>query len=365
MNGNNGMSNTMELSEAKRALLEKYLRGELPPATKPVDTIPQRPQGDTAPPLSFGQQQMWLLTQLIPDIPVYNEGVTIHLPSPLDVAALEQSLNEVVRRHEAWRTSFPLVNGLPVQLIHPPSTLRLPVVDLRHLPETEREPEALRLATEDVCRLFDLANGPLLRTTLIRLGDEEYRLFLTLHHIIFDGVALYQVFLPELYTLYEAFLTGRPSPLPALPIRYADYAYCQRERLQGDMLSSQLEYWKRQLADAPAALDLPTDWPRPPAQTYRGSMRPFELSKHLTDALKALSQREGVTLYMTLVAAFNTLLYRYTGQDDLLIGTATAGRNRPEVQKLMGFFLNTLVLRTNLCGNPRFRELLRRVQEVT
>lgn len=363
MNGCNVVLHTTELSETKRALLEKYLRGDLPQTATDTDTIPRRSSGSPAP-LSFGQQQVWLLAQLIPDIPVYNECVTIHLSGPLNIDVLEQSFNEIIRRYEVWRTSFPTVDGQPVQLIHPSLTLMLPVVDLRHLPEAEREIEALRLATEDARPLFDLAQGPLLRAMLIRLGDEEHCLFLTLHHIIFDGVALYQVFLPELRALYDAFLTDQPSPLPELPIQYADYAHWQREWVAGDMLASQVAFWKKQLEGAPTALELPTDRPRPPIQTYRGSMRPFALSKHLTDALKAMSSREGVTLYMTLAAAFNTLLYRYTGQDDLLIGTATAGRKRPEVQRLMGFFLNTLMLRTNLSGNPTFRELLAQVREV-
>jgi len=301
----------------------------------------------------------------MPETPVYTECVTIHLPGPLDVAALEQSYNEILRRHEAWRTSFPVVDGQPVQMIHPAPTVTLPVVDLQHLPEAEREAEAHRLAAEEVQRPFDLANGPLQRATLMRLSDVDHRLFLTLHHIIFDGYALYQVFLPELRTLYEAFSTGQPSPLPELPIQYADFAVWQRDWLQGEMFADQLAYWKKQLAGAPAILELPTDHPRPPVPTYRGSMHPFALSKGLTDALKDLSHREGVTLYITLVAAFQTLLHRYTDQDDLLIGTGIADRKRPEIQGLMGFFLNILVLRTDMSENPTFRELLKRVREVT
>lgn len=357
------MPSITHLSETRRALLEKYLRSKL--AQTPENEGVIRPNESEGPiPLSFGQQQMWLLNQLTPHIPVYNECVTIHLPGPLDVDILEQSFNEIIYRHEAWRTSFPLVDGLPVQVIHSPSLIKLPVRDLRHLPKAEREAEALRLATEDAGILFNLAEGPLLRPLLIHLGDEEHRLFLTLHHIIFDGVAIYQVFLPELRALYEAFLAGQPSPLPPLPIRYSDYAAWQVKQLHSDAFADHLAYWKQQLTGTPAVLALPTDRPRLPVQSYRGSMRPFALTKRLTDALKAVSQREGVTFYMTLVAAFNTLLYRYTGQEDLLIGTATAGRNRPELQKLLGYFLNTLVLRADLSGNPTFRELLGRVREV-
>ncbi|HEY7350649.1 MAG TPA: amino acid adenylation domain-containing protein [Ktedonobacterales bacterium] len=358
------MSDTSNLSEAKRALLDKLMRGNLPQATTGIPAISRRTQTGFAP-LSFGQQQLWLLAQMMPDIPVYNECVTIHLPGPLDVATLEQSFNEFIKRHEAWRTSFPLVDGQPVQMVHPPSTVRLPLVDLRRLPEAEREAEALRLATEDARILFDLAQGPLLRALFIQLADEEHRLFLTMHHIIFDGVAIYQVFLPELRALYEAFLAGQPSPLPPLEIEYTDYAAWQREWLPKEKFDDQLVYWKKQLEGAPATLELPFDRPRPPAQTYAGSMRPFAIGKPLTDALKALSRQEGVTFYILLAAAFNTLLYRYTAQDDMVIGTATGGRKRPEVERMIGFFLNTLVLRTNLSGAPTFRELLMRVREVT
>src|SRR2546421_5994071 len=202
MKGSDVMPNPIELSEAKRALLEKYLRGDLPQITKRVDAIPQRARGSDVP-LSFGQQQMWLLSQLIPDTPVYNEGITVYLPGPLDLVALERSLNEIIRRHESWRTSFPVVDGQPVQVIHSSLTIPLPLIDLRRLPRDERDAGALRLATEDVKRPFDLVQGPLVRALLMRLDEEEHRLYLTLHHIIFDGASVYQVFLPELYALYE------------------------------------------------------------------------------------------------------------------------------------------------------------------
>lgn len=357
------MPESTELSEARRALLAKLLRGSTPP-----DDVPTRPitrQSAQGPaPLSFGQQQIWLLSQLIPDVPVYNECVTLHLPGQLNVAVFEQSFAEILRRHAAWRTSFPLVAGLPVQRIHPPTPLRLPVTDLCHLPAAARMAQALRLATADSQTLFDLAQGPLLRARLIKLGEHAHALFLTIHHIIFDGVAIYQILLPELSAIYEAFLAGRPSPLPALPIQYTDYACWQREQAQGEAFSTHLAYWKEQLANLPATLELPTDRPRPPVSTYRGSMRPFALSRELTEALKTLSRQQGVTLYTTLAAAFHTLLYRYTGQEDLVIGTASAGRNRPELQTLMGYFLNTLVLRSDLSGNPMFCELLHRVRAV-
>ena len=357
------MPDLTELSEAKRALLEKLLRGSRPAESTPAQSI-TRYSADEDAPLSFGQQQIWLLAQLMPDVPVYNECVTLHLPGPLDVAVFERSFTEILDRHAAWRTSFPLVDGLPVQRIQPSIPVKFPLTDLCHLPETEREAEALRLATEDARKLFDMEHGPLLHARLVRLSESEHLLFLTIHHIIFDGVAIYQGLLPELYAVYTAFLAGKPSPLPTLPLRYTDYAHWQREQARGEAFDAHLAYWKEQLANVPATLELPGDRPRPPVSTYRGSMRPFALSKELTEALKTLSRQEGVTLYTTLAAAFKTLLYRYSGQEDLLIGTASAGRNRPEFQTLMGYFLNTLVLRTDLSGNPTFRELLLRVRAV-
>src|SRR6266568_7973760 len=360
------MSNKTELSAAKRALLERYMRGDIPRAQNVGAIIPRRARG-SAIPLSFAQQQMWLLGQLIPATPVYNEAVTVHLPGQLDVAALEQSLNEIIRRHEAWRTTFKVVDGQPVQVIHPSLTLQLPLVDLRHFSAQEREAEALRLATADAKQPFDLVKGPLLRAMLVRLDEAEQRLYITLHHIIFDGSSVYQVFLPELCALYEAFSTGQPFPpfpLPDLPVQYADFAAWQREWLQENALADQMAYWKTQLKDAPAILELPTDRPRPQVSSYQGAVTSFMLPKQLADALKELSRREDVTLYVVLLAAFNTLLYRYTGQEDMLIGTVTAGRQQVEVEQLLGMFINTLVLRTDLAGDPDFCALLKQVQEV-
>ena len=357
------MANTPQLSEARRALLEKYLRGERAQATS-VGTIPLRSPSDSIP-LSFGQQQLWLLAHLIPEIPVYNESVTARLPGTLDIAALERSFNELIQRHEAWRTSFSLVDGQPVQVIHPSLIFKLPVVDLQHLAESDRETEALHLATEEALRPFDLTQVPLLRATLVRLNDTDHRLFIALHHIIFDGFTVYQVFLQELRALYEALTSGQPSTLSPLNIQYADYSAWQRNWMQGEKLTDQLAYWKQQLAGAPTTLELPTDHPRPAVLTYRGSIQSFSLSRHLTDELKAFSRHEGCTLYVTLLAAFSILLYRYTSQEDILIGTATAGRNQPELQKLLGIFINTLVMRADLTGNPGIRELLARLREMT
>jgi amino acid adenylation domain-containing protein len=315
-------------------------------------------------PLSWNQQQLWFIAQLEPDSPVYNEPYTIGFTGAIDVAALEKALNEIVRRHEILRTRFITVDGEPIQKIEPPSGLNLTVVDLRQLPQEEREAEALRLATWEAKQRFDLTTGPLLRATLMQLGSLEYRLFLTFHHIVIDGVSLYSVFVPELAALYKAFSCGQPSPLTELSVQYADFAVWQRHWFTGEILENLLDYWKQQLADLPV-LQLPLDRPYSAKQTFRGASKYWTLSKSLTEALKNLSRQEGVTLYMTLLAAFKTLLYRYSGQEDIVVGTVSAGRNRLETEGVIGFFINTLVLRTDLSDCPSFRELLLRVREVT
>ncbi|MDF0552096.1 non-ribosomal peptide synthetase [Kamptonema sp. UHCC 0994] len=315
-------------------------------------------------PLSFSQQQLWFLCQLAPDTPFYNEPITIRLPGSVNIAALERSISEIVKRHEILRTTFGIANGQPVMMIQDAFNFALPVVNLEELPEIERESEALRLATLEAKQPFDLTQGPLLRGTLIQLGETDYRLFLTIHHIIIDAVSLYSVLLKELAELYTAFALGLPSPLPEIPIQFADFAYWQRQWLQGEVLENQLRYWKQQLADLPT-LQLPTDRARSLVQTFRGARQCLELPLSLTEMLKDLSRREGVTLFMTLMAAFQTLLYRYTGQTDIPVGTAANIRNQQELEGMIGYFLNTLVMRSDLSGNPSFKELLVRVREVT
>ncbi len=314
-------------------------------------------------PLSFAQQRLWFLDHLEPDSPLYNIGTAVRLTGPLDVMALKASLNEIVRRHEVLRTVFLTVDGKPAQLIRPELTLPLPVVDLRGRPAAEREAEALLRATEDVRHGFDLSRGPLIRASLLRLDEEEHIALLTMHHIVSDGWSA-GVLIREVAALYDAFSKGRPSPLPELPIQYVDYAHWQRQWLRGEVLESQLAYWKQQLKGPPPRLELPADRPRPAVQTSRGALQWFELPWDLFEKLLALSQQENGTLFMTLLAAFQALLYRYTEQEDISIGTPIAGRNRPEIEGLIGFFVNTLVLRTDLTGSPSFRELLRRVREV-
>lgn len=315
-------------------------------------------------PLSFAQQRLWFLDQLEPTGSAYNIHKTLRLKGALDVAALTQSFSEIVRRHEALRTTFTTVEGQPAQLIHPAGELSLPTTDLRDWPVEEREAEAKRLHIEQAHRPFDLSRGPLIRIALVRLGEEEHLLLLTLHHIISDGWSTGVLF-RELAALYEAHTGGQSSQLAPLPLQYADFAVWQRQGLQGEALDKQLAYWKQQLGGSLPMLELPTDRPRPPVQDSRGAQQSMTLPKNLSEALKALSQREGVTLFMTLLAAFQLLLHRYSGQDDILVGTPMAGRNRLETESLIGFFISTLVMRTDLSGNPSFRELLSRVRKMT
>jgi amino acid adenylation domain-containing protein len=313
-------------------------------------------------PLSFPQQLMWLLDRLQPGNAYYNDPVTLRFGGPINIPALENALNEIIKRHEVWRTTFSTVDGLPVQVIQSALTLMLPVIDLQGLPESEREAEALRLATEELRQPFDLNAGLLLRASLIRLSEMDHRLHLTLHHIIYDGFSLNYVFLPELESLYKAFCAGQPSPLPELPLQYADYAVWQRQWLTAEVLEPHLTYWKQQLAGLPA-LQLPTDRPRPAIASFEGAREAIILSASLTERLKALSRESGVTLFMTLLAAFKTLMFRYAGQEDIPVGIVSAGSNRPELNSLLGFFVNFLVVRSDLSGNPSFKELLLRVRD--
>ena len=313
--------------------------------------------------LSYSQRRLWFLDQLDPGGAAYNIPTAVRLRGALGVSTFERSLNEIVRRHETLRTTFTTVEGRPVQVIAPSLVLPLAVEDLTGLSEDEREAEVMRLAAVGAQRPFDLTRGPLLRACVLRLGETEHVVLLTMHHIICDGWSM-GVFIRELAAVYEAFVAGKPSPLPNLPIQYADYAEWEREHLQGGLAERQLDYWKRQLGGELPVLQLDTDRPRPSMQTSRGARHHVSLPPSLAESLKRLSRREGATLYMILLAAFQTLMHRYTGQDDLTTGSSIAGRNREETLGLIGFFLNTLVLRADLSGDPSFRELLKRVREV-
>jgi hypothetical protein len=328
-------------------------RGSQAEAPKPLARGPQLP-------LSFAQERLWFIEQLEPNSPVHNIPAVFHLTGSLNVAVLEQSLNEIVRRHEVLRSSFAAIVGQPIQVMAPVLSLSLPVVDLREHPETGQRAETL--ITEEIQRPFHLSQGPLLRLLLLRLTEDDHLFVLVTHHLVFDGLST-SILLHELSSLYEAYSAGRASLLPELPIQYADFAQWQREWLRKDVLEEHLAYWKRQLAGVPK-LQMPTDRPRPRVQTVGSARHYFVLSKPLSAELKSLSNRHGVTLFMTFFAAYQTLLHRYTGQNDIVIGSPVAGRDRSELEGLIGFFFNMLVLRTDLSGNPTFRELLVRVREV-
>jgi amino acid adenylation domain-containing protein len=314
-------------------------------------------------PLSFAQQRLWFLDQLEPDSAFYNISTALRLRGPLNHAALEQSINEIVRRHEVLRTTFASLEGRPYQMIAPNLSVQPAFRDLRDLSESKREMEARRLIEEESRRPFDLSRGPLLRTTLLRIGSDEHLALLTMHHIVSDGWSR-AVFIGEMAALYQAFSSGTPSPLPELKIQYADYAVWQRDWLQGEVLERQLEYWRERLAGA-KLLELPTDKPRPPLQSFNGAMHPFVLSEELTRRLKAAARQENATLFMVLLAAFQVLLARYSGQEDVVVGTPIANRTQVETEDLIGFFVNMLALRTEVRADLCFAELLRRVREMT
>lgn len=315
-------------------------------------------------PVSYAQERLWFVDQLQPDSAVYNLPAAVRMTGNLNIGALEQALSEMVSRHEVLRTTFTSVSGEPMQVIHDATRVELPVIDLEILPERDREPEVDRLAAEEAKRPFDLGRGPLMRVSLLRLSEREHVVLLTIHHIISDGWSM-GLLVREVEALYEAYSRGEQSPLPSLPIQYADYAAWQRELLQGEALESQLNYWSEQLRGAPPVLELPMDHARSGVQTFRGGREQLTLSKELSDSLKQLSRREGVTVFMTLLASFKVLLSYHSGQEDIVVGTDIANRNRSETEGLIGFFVNQLVLRTDLSNDPSFRELLRRVREVT
>jgi amino acid adenylation domain-containing protein len=353
------------LSPAKRELLARRLK-EKEQKGQGQRSIPRRSRTDaeTHAPLSFDQERHWFIDQLETSHAVNNapDGVLLH--GRLNVPALEQALSEIMRRHEILRTSFQQSNGSPVQVVAPARPFKLPFIDLSGLAEAAQQKYLRLLAQAEESKRFELTQGPLLRASLQRLNDDTHVLLLTAHHIICDTWSM-DVLNQELGALYQAYARGERSPLEELPIQFGDFAAWQRQRLQGEFLEQLLNYWKRQLADAPAVLDLPTDKPRPAVQNYRGGTESIELPDATLQALQRLSREAGATLFMTLLAAFKVLLSRYTGTHDIIVGTPIGGRNQLETEPLIGLFVNTLVMRTDLSGNPTFRELLGRVSEVT
>jgi len=347
-----------ELRERKPEILALF--GKAQTATAPT-SIPLVPVlRDDRLPLSFAQQRIWFLHQLDSQTPFFNESFQFQITGALDVNALEQSVNEIIRRHEALRTSFFTVDGYAVQRVMPTLKISIPLLDLQGLKEAEIQ----QIVTQEVSRPFNLDTLPLLRVTLVRRGLETHLLILVIHHIIIDGWSI-RLFMKELSAFYQAFTTGSPNRLPELTIQYADFAVWQRKWLTEAWQQQQLNYWKQQLAGIPPLLELPTDRPRPSIQTFRGSNQYFQLNQELTQKLKTLSQQSGATLFMTLLTAFAALLSRYTSQEDIVIGSLIANRNHSEIESLIGFFINALALRIQLQDNLTFVELLEQVRKTT
>jgi len=349
-----------ELSSAKRALIEQWRRGQ--PANNSegsVRGIPRRPDPASAP-LSFGQRQLWFFNQIKPKSALYNIPIPLRLLGNLNTDALQSAFDTIVCRHEILRSHF-LGDPNPVQLLAPPTAVKMHVLDLRELPAVAREAEAKRLVEDEVQRPFNLEKDLMIRSLLLRTGDQEWILVIVMHHLASD-IWSWRVVCRELKELYEASLLQRPVSLPNLPIQYADFAAWQQKFFSPKNIETHLAYWRQKLARAPGVLNLPFDHARPPVQTFEGASEYFTLPAGLSAQLDDLSKREGVTLYMTLLAAFQTLLHRYTGEEDVLVGSPTAGRTRVEFERLIGNFVNTLVLRTSLQGDPVFRELVHRVR---
>jgi len=350
------MTNSEAISEARQRLLEKIRRGEWQVPTAAAEPAIPRTPGNQGPP-SPGQEQIWFHAQVAGDAPIYNESVTIHRRGPLDRGILERCLNEIARRHELWRSAFPMIDGKVVQRVETDFHVTLAFHDVSHLPAEAREAESLRIATEDVRRPFDLNQAPLIRWHLVRWSENYHRLYLTLHHLMFDGVSVYRIMISELGALYQAYANGEPSPLPELALQYRDYAGW-RQQVVGAGHAAQMKYWRETLTENPPALELPTDRPRPAERTWRGGMETCVIPAALINGIKALASSEGVTPYMILLAVFQVLLYRYSGQDEVLVGGATNTRTRPELEPLMGYFLNAVVYRTHVDGDVPFRDFL-------
>ncbi len=347
------------------ALAERIGQGGGEAELPELPSVRRVPRDGRPIPLSFPQERVWVLDQLAAEGNIaYNFQVTLTFHGPLDVSVLERTFSELVRRHEILRTSFPTVDGRPVQVIHPPAPVRLPVVDLRGVPAAAREAAAEALVAETVAVPFDVTRAPLIRWRLLRLEEQVWMLIQVEQHFVHDGWS-YAVLLRELKALYSAFLRGEPSPLPELPVQYADFAHWQRQWLEGAPLERLREFWRRKLADRPAPAEIATDRPRPARNTFRGDVQMFPIPPELYGELRRFSRRQGFTLYMTMLAGFFSLLHRYTGQEDLLIGTTNANRRAREIEGLIGMVVNTLLLRGDLAGRPTFRELLGRVRELT
>lgn len=351
------------LSSAQLELLTERLQKNRRGKTD-QHVIRRRVNRDAPAVLSFPQQRMWILHQLEPNSSALNTAAAVRLRGPLDVAALQRSLLEIVRRHESLRTSFTARDGEPVQVVHEASDWKLPLFDLSSLTETYRDEELKLITVREAERPFVLSEWPLFRTTLVKLADEHHILQIVMHHVVCDGWSM-GVLVGEVAMLYRAYVRQESASLPDLPLQYTDYAEWQREWLQGEQAAKQLNYWKQQLSGLPPSLELPVDRERPAVVSYRGDTVTFEVGEALSRGLKTLAMGEGATLFMILLAAFKTLLHRYTGQQDIVVGTNIANRNHSQLENMIGCFVNNLALRTDMSGNPTFRELLQRVREIT
>ena len=357
------MHSTAQLSDAKRLLLARYAAGQARSAMWQSSRIARR-SGSAIAPLSLSQQELWKHEQRVPEIPpLYNECVTVQMNGPLDVAALERAFNEIVRRHEIWRTTFETQGGQPVQVVHAPEPVRWQIVNTGDFSSYAPNQEAIRVVKAEVERPFDLASSPPLRPILVRFTETEHRLYLAAHQIVLDGVSAYQFFPGELAELYKSSLSGSPSLLAEPAIQCADFAYWQRDWI-GRTQEKQLDYWRTQLANVVAP-----NWPLKNSgggsRTYKGLIRPFALSKGASQKIKALSHNHNSTLFSTLVAGFATLLHCYTGQHDVTVGTLSpSGRKRSETSGLLGYFLNPVALRLDFSRDPSFPDLIHQAQRV-
>jgi hypothetical protein len=361
------MGDESQLTESKRRLLEQMRGGSRAPATPSAQFQSKRVPRDTPTPLSLAQEQVWRLDQEAAKLaPLHNESITIHRTGSCKPSVVERSIAEIVRRHEIWRTTYAIQNGQPVQVVHPAGGFDLPVNDLRNLPEDECEARAGALGTEDSREPFDLTRGPLFRARLVTLRDDQHRLYLTAHQSIIDGISVFDLFPSELTTLYQAFVSGRPSPLPELENQFGDFASWQRRSYLSGCMENQLAYWEKQLGGSLPVLQWPKRGERPARQSYRAALQSFEYPAALSDTLKHLGRREGATLFMVMLAALVSLLHAYTGQEEIIVGTLSpSGRKHTEWQRLLGYFLNPVALRANLTGKPSFPSLLRQIRELT
>lgn len=354
------MQEQIKLSNTKRALVDRYFHGRVTSGPK----IGRRSQGSSAP-LSIVQEQLYNRElKLAGNPPLYNECVTVRMLGPIDPDVLERSFNEIIRRHEVWRTSFETEAGQPVQIVHPPRPMQFSRIDLRGLGEAERETKAVRLVSEDARRPFQLNKGPLLRPTLVRMSDEDHRLFLIAHQIVVDGRSAYQIYPFELAAHYKAFLAGQLSPLPELPIQCTDFAWWQREWLR-EQEPRQVSYWREQLGRNLPALDLPMDKTNSVAQSFCGRIQPFAFSPQLSIQVRKLSKRLNSTLFLVLLTGLATVIHRSTEGGDVVLGTLSpSGRKHGEVMDLLGYFLNPVALRLNCGAHAMFCDLLHHARSV-